>query len=570
MINITDVHEEVFNRLAEIRNAEGQTDRPLYHTLRRENNYRRLDQKYWFHGNEHYMVVSFWSGMDWKDRTPNIFFRIKDDGGTALHISVKDSIQKTELVEKIFVKALGMEPDGNNRWIKRYPKRNYLQSLQNFLDTDKLGIDNLVRKNEMRLITEDIHNSIGFIQASNFNKWLEKINKYRKDVDLKKIPYSLTSFSVAKFTPIDKLDLETIPLYSRFLFFTGENGSGKSSLLRAISFAIGNRFHEQRHDPVNSAWIISWTVNTPPGIQSFKVNVSEPKVKKDPNIPFCCYGASRLTVQNRRYRSTKDDPSIAARMQPLRSLFDNDAILMDLNRWLVNSLADQAKDNRAVRAIYEGIKSMLINIIPNLYDIREKIWEGSQELMYYEEDIDGVRIEKGVYFDNLSSGIKSLVSMLGDMMIRLFEQQPEATEPSELAGIVLIDEVDIHLHPNWQRKLPELLDEYFPLVQFILTTHSPMPLLAAPDSSRIYVVKRLSKVGVTTERLDNKIDIDNLMPNALLTSPIFDLSKIIPDSNKDLSRLRTEDTYAEIIENDEVRAKLKAIAKKIRDNEEDQ
>lgn len=568
MINIADVHEEVFNLLQEIRASEGQTEAPLFYTLRRENNYRRLDQKYWFHGNQHYMVVSFWSGMDWKNRTPNIFFRIKDDGETALHISVKDSIQKTVLVEEIFVKALDLLPDGNNRWIKRYPKRNYLQSLRNFLDTDKLGIDNLIRKNEERLVTEDVHNSIGFIAESNFSKWLQKINGYRKDADIKRIPFSLLSFLVVRFTPIDHLNLGSIPIDSRFVFLTGENGSGKTSLLRALAFALGNQFHKEEYNPSNSPWIISSTVNTPTGLHSFKINVEEPVSDLVTKIPFCCYGASRLTIQNHRYKSAKDDQSLADRMQPLRGLFENDAVLMDLNSWLINSLANKSKDNDKVRAIYEGIKTMLINVIPNLYDIREVPWDGFQELLYFEEDLDGVRMEIGVMFDNLSSGLKSMISMLGDMMIRLFDMQPEATEPSELCGIVLIDEIDIHLHPNWQRKLPELLDEYFPLIQFIITTHSPIPLLGAPESSRIFVVKRISKLGVTAERLDNKIRFENLLPNSLLTSPIFDLSEIIPDNNRNLTRLRTEDTYQEIVENDAVRAKLKAIAKKIRDEED--
>jgi predicted ATP-binding protein involved in virulence len=255
-------------------------------------------------------------------------------------------------------------------------------------------------------------------------------------------------------------------------------------------------------------------------------------------------------------------------MDPLRGLFENDAILMDLNRWLINSLADKSKDNEKVRAIYEGIKTMLITVIPNLYDIREKQWEGSQELLYYEEDLDGLQLEDGVIFDRLSSGLKSMISMLGDMMIRLFDMQPEATEPSELCGIVLIDEIDIHLHPNWQRKLPELLDEYFPLIQFIITTHSPIPLLGAPEGSRIFVIKRVSTLGVTAERLDTKIHFENLLPNSLLTSPIFDLSEIIPDTNKNLNNLRTEDTYQELNENDEVRKKLRAIAKKIRDEKD--
>jgi predicted ATP-binding protein involved in virulence len=69
--------------------------------------------------------------------------------------------------------------------------------------------------------------------------------------------------------------------------------------------------------------------------------------------------------------------------------------------------------------------------------------------------------------------------MIGDMMLCLFEQQIEVVDPAELAGIVLIDEIDIHLHPKWQKRVPEILHENFPKVQFIVSTHSPIPLLGA-------------------------------------------------------------------------------------------
>lgn len=74
-----------------------------------------------------------------------------------------------------------------------------------------------------------------------------------------------------------------------------------------------------------------------------------------------------------------------------------------------------------------------------------------------------------------------------------------------LAGIVLIDEIDIHLHPKWQKRVPLILAENFPKLQFIVTTHSPIPLLGAPKGSRIYVVNRKVKEGISIERMDDKV-----------------------------------------------------------------
>jgi predicted ATP-binding protein involved in virulence len=55
-------------------------------------------------------------------------------------------------------------------------------------------------------------------------------------------------------------------------------------------------------------------------------------------------------------------------------------------------------------------------------------------------------------------------------------------------GIVLIDEIDLHLHPQWQRRLPGALKEAFPAIQFIATTHSPQ-ILSELDSSEIILLK---------------------------------------------------------------------------------
>ncbi|EJM19278.1 putative ATP-binding protein involved in virulence [Pseudomonas sp. GM18] len=74
----------------------------------------------------------------------------------------------------------------------------------------------------------------------------------------------------------------------------------------------------------------------------------------------------------------------------------------------------------------------------------------------------------------LSQGEKSLMALVGDIARRLAIMNPTLENPLEGRGVVLIDEVDLHLHPQWQRRLIHQLTETFPNCQFILTTHSPL------------------------------------------------------------------------------------------------
>lgn len=73
----------------------------------------------------------------------------------------------------------------------------------------------------------------------------------------------------------------------------------------------------------------------------------------------------------------------------------------------------------------------------------------------------------------LSDGERSFIAMLGDLVRRLSLANPELANPLEGYGIVLIDELELHLHPRWQREVVEKLRGCFPNIQFIATTHSP-------------------------------------------------------------------------------------------------
>lgn len=73
----------------------------------------------------------------------------------------------------------------------------------------------------------------------------------------------------------------------------------------------------------------------------------------------------------------------------------------------------------------------------------------------------------------LSDGERSFLAMLGDLVRRLALANPELKNPLDGHGIVLIDELELHLHPRWQREVVEKLRTSFPNIQFIATTHSP-------------------------------------------------------------------------------------------------
>ena len=171
-------------------------------------------------------------------------------------------------------------------------------------------------------------------------------------------------------------------------------------------------------------------------------------------------------------------------------------------------------------------------------------------------------VEKGqkLLAHHLSAGHKSILAMIGDMVIRLMAQQPEVSEPQALQGLVIIDELEIHLHPKWQAQYARLLSMAFPRVQFIASSHSPIPFIGAPLESIFLRVTRDKERGTKVERLD--IDVTRLLPNTLLTSPLFGMEGIVNFNNSDFGKVYSEDRHTEIVLKEQRREQLKAFAEK--------
>ncbi len=90
----------------------------------------------------------------------------------------------------------------------------------------------------------------------------------------------------------------------------------------------------------------------------------------------------------------------------------------------------------------------------------------------------------------LSQGYQSIVAWITDLLGHAFLESGGDVSPGELEGIVLLDEIDIHLHPTWQRRIIPILRRVFPKLQFIVTTHSPLVLTGFEADEVIELVMR--------------------------------------------------------------------------------
>jgi predicted ATPase len=95
-----------------------------------------------------------------------------------------------------------------------------------------------------------------------------------------------------------------------------------------------------------------------------------------------------------------------------------------------------------------------------------------------------------VPMQNLSDGFRSVLALAGDLIWRLLEAFPNSEDPLKEPGVVLLDELDIHLHPIWQREIPSILREVFPNLQFIVATHSPLIAAGAGPDALTYRIRQ--------------------------------------------------------------------------------
>ncbi len=367
----------------------------------------------------------------------------------------------------------------------------------------------------------------------------------RQDGEVQPLPYTLKQFQIANFHCIVRTGVSDIPVDCPWIFITGENGDGKTSLLQALAIGL-NGVQDADHllDEAECVIDVEIQENGVSHLRHFywendhwKVLASRSIGANEPARNLLAYGPARLSIQGEISMDRERGQN-----SPVYSLLHQTGNLRNIEHWLkdltLEGIREDGSKDWGIFSRIEAVKKLLVELMPHVTEIELK----GRNVLYK---------EKGhwVPAHHLGSGHKSILAMIGDMLIRLFEAQPEVTEPQALKGIVLIDELESHLHPRWQQEFPQKLSQTFPLVQFIATTHSVVPFLGAPEGSIFLKVSRDEKEGTTVERLD--IDVANLLPNSLLTSPLFELDSIVSRQNNDFSQLYTDDDYQEILRQQE-------------------
>ena len=109
--------------------------------------------------------------------------------------------------------------------------------------------------------------------------------------------------------------------------------------------------------------------------------------------------------------------------------------------------------------------------------------------------------------DQMSDGEKCLFAMVGDLSRRLAIANPTMSNPLNGTGIVLIDEIDLHLHPSWQRNIVSNLRNTFPNCQFIISTHSPQ-VFGEVDAQSIRILTVDTLHGLMATVPDQALGLD--------------------------------------------------------------
>jgi hypothetical protein len=380
------------------------------------------------------------------------------------------------------------------------------------------------------------------------------------------IPYALKSLIVRYFRGIKDIRVEGLNRETNWVFLTGRNGYGKTCLLQALFLGLWGKLDAEGvllAKEVTTSFFIRLEGYAPSMEESFVHEVKPSTVMgilgapdTVHKVPVVAYGPSRLSLQASASKNEERQRSAVA-----YSLFNADGVLLnienELKSWFFRSESRELSrdESRKMKGKYEAVKNALIQLLPNIVEITP---DPRKDLIYYTELSEGnVPLTEKRTLEEIPSGSKSILAMIGDLMIRLFRTQPQITDPKALAGIVLIDEIDLHLHPEWQYELPSLLSSVFPKIQFIASTHSPIPLLGAPAQSAFFTVGRTKEEGITIKRL--AIEIEELTPNLILTSEVFGFYDIIAKSNTSSKHVRTEDTMQEKSFRDELKRRLQVF-----------
>lgn len=246
-------------------------------------------------------------------------------------------------------------------------------------------------------------------------------------------------------------------------------------------------------------------------------NLFEAGEKK--NIPiFVNYGVNRLVLKTPlRIRKNEDYGQLAA----FEKAIENQIAFSKLFEWLLEQElyeTQQQKLNPDFRDIsLNAVKQAMLAMLDDCRNVHITARPYSMKVSKGNETLDILQ---------LSDGEKCTLALFGDLARRLAIANPALANPLEGVGVVLIDEIELHMHTSWQRKIIRVLKETFPNVQFIITTHSPQVLGEIGSDFHVFSLER-KEDEIDCGKLQNYfgLDANSILEEAFQTSSLNDRVK---------------------------------------------
>ena len=328
--------------------------------------------------------------------------------------------------------------------------------------------------------------SITFIKdkVDTFFKHEKKSNK--ESIVKQDINIPIDNIKISDFFSIKDIELTNLK-DKKEIYIVGENGDGKTLLLQAIAIGLKGVLEGDVFDLVKNQTNRDISINLQD--QMFFSDTFEYK-------NLFAYGSHR-----------NNSCKIEIDKTGYLTLFSNKLDLNDPVEWLKklynakNAHEDTTPTLKEAKTIIQKLLSrdVQIEVTFNNVEFKEK--------------------NSTVTFEQLSAGYRSVIIIICDLLDRLAVNQPNVSDIKEYQAVVLIDEVELHLHPKWKYNFIKTLRDFFPKIQFIVTTHSPTVILGASKEAVFYKIYKE----------DGEVQISSQMPNegytnnTLISSPLFDL-----------------------------------------------
>lgn len=212
------------------------------------------------------------------------------------------------------------------------------------------------------------------------------------------------------------------------------------------------------------------------------------------------YGATRRVESSRSMGSFAQEKERHPRFLRVASLFEDSVVLRPLSSWLP-TWRNPGRRKQVIGLLNEIVGSAKLVDDP-----------GTDDSLF---DVGGSRVP----FDALSDGYRAFIGWVADFLFHVTRGVPSGHKLNETAGIALVDEIDLHMHPQWQREVLPRLAAALPRMQFICTTHSPL-VIGSVHQKNVLVLRDDDGESIVEPA---PIEVHGLSSDQILTSPYFGL-----------------------------------------------